>query len=362
MVIIELIGRFNRGGTANWLNILVPELRELGNEVHLFAGYTPENEQEDLSFSQLRGTHIKFNGKQLNLVRDFVAIFRFRKILKEIQPDVLNTHTAKAGMIGRIAAIGLPVKLCHTYHGHVLTGYYNSYLVKIYIFIEKLLARRTDTIIAVGNKVKEELLEFGIGESNQYRVVEPGIPELKYLSKSAAKSKYHYEKNDFVIGWLGRLTPIKQPEIIINLSYIFSELNFLVGGDGELASIFTEKMPSNIKFVGWQNPEDFWPACNLALLTSRNEGIPTSLIEAAMFGLPIVAMDVGSVEEVVINEKNGFLVQDSLQIQKAIKIIYENKLLYSEMSKKSIEVSKLKFSKSTFISSHMSVYQKLQSH
>jgi glycosyltransferase involved in cell wall biosynthesis len=356
VVIVQFIGRFNRGGTASWLINLVPALRELGHDVYLIAGSTPSDEKEDPYFKRLNGTHININGRKINPIKDLVEIWRFRRWLKEIAPDVLNTHTAKAGIIGRIASIGLSIRVCHTYHGHVLTGYFSAPIIKIYILLERFLSIKTDSFIAVGERVQEELVMAGIGSHSKYTVISPFVPNLEFMGRLQSKQLYRLVSNQFVVGWLGRLTPIKRPEIVLKLSRDLPDINFLVGGDGELASLFSKNLPKNLAYVGWQNPRDFWPACNIALLTSDNEGVPTSLIEAAMCGLPLIANNVGSVNEVLVDMQNGFLIDNYQAAKEAISLLRDDESLRITMGKKSKELSLLKFSKNQFIQQHLKAY------
>ena len=136
MKIVQVIARVNQGGTAKWLETLVIGLREKGHQVHLLAGSVEENENEDPCFVNLDGIRVPGLGRSVSILGDLKAIITIRKMLKEVKPDVLNTHTAKAGAIGRIAAIGLGIRVVHTFHGHLLYGYFSKRKTQIIIFIE----------------------------------------------------------------------------------------------------------------------------------------------------------------------------------------------------------------------------------
>ena len=232
MKIFQVIARVNQGGTARWLEALVLELRSEGHEVSLFAGSVQENEIEDKCFQDLGGKRVSGLGRSVNLISDIKAILIIRSAIKNEAPDVINTHTAKAGVIGRIAAIWTGIKVVHTFHGHLLYGYFPPHKTKIVILIEKFLARFTDQIIAVGSQVKEDLLAAKIGSESQYFVISPAIPFPTFYSKIDARRTLGVENNTKVIGWLGRLTAIKRPDRVIELAKCHPSITFVIGGTG----------------------------------------------------------------------------------------------------------------------------------
>jgi len=356
MKIVHVIGRYNKGGTASWLNELLPALRNLGHTVELYAGNVPASELEDPKFGSLGGLRFEMNARSISPIQDFIAILKFRKILKSQAPDILNTHTTKAGMIGRLAAIGLPIKICHTYHGHLLYGYFSPLKTRIYRLIEKFLALLTDKIIVVGEKVGQELLANGIGNKEKFHTIYPGIGDLDFTTPEIARQKYGIE-NQVVVGWLGRVTHIKRPDILLDIASQLPNVIFLVGGTGELSHEMQTRATSNVRWLGWVNPEEFWPACNLAILTSDNEGLPTSLVEAGFAGIPIIAHDVGSVSEIFIDGKGGFMVLRFNDYLESIKNFSENQINTDSFSIAVKEFVEERFSKEKFIVHHEMTYK-----
>ena len=361
MKIVQIIARVNQGGTARWLDILISELQKLGHEVKLLAGEVADNENEDSSFSEHGGIRVKGLGRSISPIQDLKALFAVRKFLREYKPDVVNTHTAKAGLLGRLACLGLNIKVVHTFHGHLLYGYFSPAKTKILVMLEKILAKKTDSIIAVGNQVKEDLLSAGIGKSSQYLVIHPAVKQLNFVSRNSARKEFGISDSAFTVGWLGRLTKIKRPDRVLDLARKFPEIVFLVGGTGEESLDLRSKASKNIKFIGWVEPEKFWPACDVALLTSDNEGLPTSLIEAALCSIPIISENVGSAKEIFPVGEGGFLVTGDVERTKALLRLKESRTKLNEMGKNAREFAEVKFTALSFISKHLIAYEKRNS-
>ena len=356
MKIVQVIARVNQGGTARWLEVLISELRALGHEVELLAGNVEQNETEDPCFERLAGIRIRGLGRSVSIFQDLLTIKELRTFFKIYKPNVINTHTAKAGVLGRLAAVGLNITVVHTYHGHLLYGYFSTAKTNLVISIEKFLSHFTTKIISVGVQVKKDLLTVGIGKESQFVVIHPGIPTINFKSRRSARADYEIRNSDFVVGWLGRLTEIKQPNRVIELAKVLPGFTFLIGGDGELMGELQRTAPANVKILGWVKPSDFWSACDVALLTSKNEGLPTSLIEAAFASKPIISEDVGSAREIFEDGIGGFLVKDLDSRVKALTIIKENSSALTSMGNSAKNYADKNFSVSQFISSHLSVY------
>jgi glycosyltransferase involved in cell wall biosynthesis len=352
----QLIARVNRGGTAVWIDNLVSGLRKLGHDVELFAGEVEENEVEDDCFNLLGGRRINNLRKSISLIDDIKSIFEFRKVLKTGKPDVLNTHTAKAGLIGRVAAIGLPIRVVHTYHGHVLYGYFPKHKLWSYTIIEKVLSRFTDKFVAVGYKVKTELLDAGIGKPDQYLVIYPGVEKLDIIDERVARSELKAPLQGILVGWLGRFTRIKRPDRFLELARKNPNTTFIMGGEGELLSECKNLATKNVIFPGWVSPEIFWSACDLAVLTSDNEGLPTALIEAGFASVPILTPNVGSAAEIVSNQVSGIVINEFKELDLVFQKLIRNKVGLQKMGKNSFDFCVEKFSLQQFILSHINVY------
>jgi len=364
MRVVHVIARFNKGGTAVWLaNLIEGQLIE-GDEVWLLAGHTQEGEEEDSRFSELNGFRIRKMARSISPVNDFISFLEIRRKLREIRPDIINTHTAKAGMVGRLAALSLGKNrpaIVHTYHGHVLYGYFGKSLSKVFAFIEKLLTKITDLILVSGVRVKNELISVGIGKESQYVVVRPGVVPINLSNKSTIRRKLFIPDNKIVIGWLGRISQIKRPDRVIDLARVFPDLIFLIGGDGELLKSIKDGSPTNVVFLGWTTPSIVWSASDIALLTSDNEAQPLSLIEAGSARLPLIGEDVGSVSEVIQEGQSGFLTHNQEERVSAIDKLTRDSEMRSKMGEMASRVSQDLFGVQQFIKSHREAYQKLVS-
>jgi len=364
MRVVHVIARFNQGGTATWLVNLIEGQRSQGDQVWLIAGNVEGAEIEDTRFDSLGGIKIHRMGRSVSPIKDFLSILETRALLQEFNPDVINTHTAKAGLVGRIAAFSLGPKrprIVHTYHGHVLYGYFGPLANFIYKRIEIVLSRITDLILVSGLRVKNELLEAGIGNESQYVSVKPGVEPVELLKKSDARDKLQLPQDVTVVGWLGRVSQIKRPDRVIELAKHLPEIIFLVGGDGELLQKIRISAPPNVRFVGWTTPSLVWSASDIALLTSDNEAQPISLIEAASLKLPLVGEDVGSVSEVIQSGNSGFLTNNFNERVEALMFLEADPKLRMEMGEQAFVDFKSLFSRDQFIKTHRNAYERVVS-
>lgn len=361
MKILQIIARVNRGGTARWLEELVIGLREKGEKVTLVAGYVQAGESEDSIFKELGGHRIESLGRSISLFADLKAFLEVRKYIIDSKPDLINTHTAKAGVIGRLAAASI-IKdrpaVVHTFHGHLLYGYFPKWKTEIFIWIEKFLAQISDVLIAAGDKVKNDLLTAGVGKERSFQVLRPGIHDFYHLEKKHIKEQLHISDEKLVVGWLGRITKIKRADKVIQLAMRFPETVFLLGGEGDLLNEFKLTSPSNVIFLGWTTPEIIWSASDIALLTSDNEAQPISLIEASYASLPIVAQNVGSVSEVVDDGKTGILVTNFQESASALERLISDADLRRTLGNAGRIYVESRFSPSQFISGHITAYSK----
>jgi len=360
MKVMQLITRVNRGGTAKWLEVLSQGLTVNGHINLLVAGNVHKNEIEDPLFQRLGGIRVSNLGRSISLQSDIRAFVELRRIIKEHKPDLINTHTSKAGVLGRIAVMsilsGKPA-VVHTYHGHLLYGYFGELKIKIIITVEKFLARFSSALIVSGERVRNELLDVGIGTKSKFVLIKPGIPALKFQNKIDSRKNFGVSPNAIVVGWLGRLTEIKRPERVLELADWNPEIVFLLGGDGELHKFMSEMAPPNVRVVGWTTPEMVWGASDIAILTSDNEAQPITLVEAAMAGLPTVALNVGSIGSVVANGETGFLVENLPEMSERIMVLANNELLRSEMGVRAVEKMDNEFSVVNFVSGHIRTYK-----
>ena len=311
MKILHIIARFNVGGTATWIANLSEELIEMGHEVIILAGSVERNEIEDLRFEKLNGKRVKGLSRSVSFMNDFRTILELRKMLIAFGPDVINTHTAKAGVVGRVANFLLFSRrfpIVHTIHGHLLIGYFSKFKVRIIISIERILSQITTLVLFAGKKVAADCVEVGIAASCPYRIVKPGLKPITFAKREVLRNQFNISNNDIVIGWLARFTGVKRPDRVVSLAAMFPEVTFIMGGEGELFEPTSIRAPRNCHLIGWIEPENFWKMCDIALLTSENEAVPISLIEAQFASIPALATNAGSTSEVVIQGETGWLV------------------------------------------------------
>ena len=317
--VMQIIARMNVGGPAVIVAELMRGLDKSAFEQILVTGYCDENEADylDTVTTDIKATRIAGLGRSVSLIADLKAFFGLVSLIRKYKPDVIHTHTAKAGVLGRMASLlaGRGAVRVHTFHGHLLHGYFNGLLTKVVILIEKFFAARTSVLIAIGSKVRDDLVAAGIGNTAKYRVFFPGLPAPKSVTKESAQNTLGISPQALYITFVGRLTQIKRPDRLLDVAKECKQrdinVRFLVAGEGELFEGSKQRALEeqlNITFLGWRSDiAQIFAASDIAILTSDNEGIPLTLIQAAQASLPIVATNVGSISDIVINESTGYL-------------------------------------------------------
>ena len=317
--VMQIIARMNVGGPAVIVADLMRGIDSGRFNQILVTGYCDDNEADYLETvaTDVAAIRIGGLGRSISPMADLRAFFSLVAMIRRERPDVVHTHTAKAGVLGRLATIlsGSNALRVHTFHGHLLHGYFAGWKVRLVIAIEKFLATKSDVLIAVGNQVKDDLLAAGIGRADQYKVFFPGLPAPAEIDPQAARKELGLDANAIYCTFVGRLTQIKRPDRLLDVAAACVgrglNLQFLVAGEGELfesskARAMREKLP--VTFLGWRSDiEQIFAASDMAILTSDNEGIPLTLIQAAFAGIPIVATKVGSIADIVVDGETGFL-------------------------------------------------------
>lgn len=314
MKVLHVIARLNRGGTSRWLETLTAEQRAAGQEVFVATGHVQGAEVEDPASTSLPLIRLHRLGRAVDPWDDFATFRELRELMGDLRPDVINTHTAKGGLLGRLAARSLGRRrptLVHTVHGHLLTGYFSPLAVRLVARSERVMTSASDLILAVGARVRDELVSARLVEPGKVTVVWPGVHDFPRQCRREALDSMglpHLGEGGLVAGWLGRLARVKRPDRLLGAAIATPGVDFIVGGGGELRSGIDERAPSNFRTLGWVDSATFWSACDLAVLTSDNEGVPTALVEAALAGLPAVTTNAGSASEVVVDGATGLVV------------------------------------------------------
>jgi glycosyltransferase involved in cell wall biosynthesis len=273
--------------------------------------------------SDVKHVHIPTLKRPIDPVADFRTVHRLNKLFSDLQPDIVHTHMAKAGTLGRIAArrAGVPVVL-HTFHGHVLDEYFSGPVSSIFAATERYLSRRSDALIAVSPSVRDFLVGLRIGEPSQWHVVPVGL-ELRDLlertpPKQEARKRLGLPIDSQAVGIVGRLVPIKDHDTFLEAARRVAarrpDIVFVVAGDGErrarLETRAREMLGNRVRFLGWVfDLPALYGALDIVALSSRNEGTPVALIEAGAASKPVVATRVGGVPDVVRHPVTGLLVE-----------------------------------------------------
>jgi glycosyltransferase involved in cell wall biosynthesis len=370
--LLRVIARMNIGGPAVQVTTLMNYLPESEVCQLLITGECKDGEKDYLEFNgvEIDRKVIPSLGRKIDLMSDVKAFFKIRKEMKIFKPDIVHTHTFKAGLIGRLAAMSLFSRpyLVHTFHGHILNGYLRGMKLIILKTIERILAFKTDVLVAVGERVMEELKEVGIGKSARFEIVPPGFPLSTLDSIESAKFSSNAEK--LKCAWVGRFVDVKAPHRILEIARILSEnesqVQFLMAGDGPLRNRIQEQSSFEslpIEFLGWTSDiQSFLQQVDVLILTSINEGTPIAIIESQRLGRPVIATDVGSVRETISHGKSGYAIDyDAFHFAEIIESFANNRERLKEFSEEAILFSGEKFSPDRISRDYLRIYKSLTS-
>jgi glycosyltransferase involved in cell wall biosynthesis len=304
MRVLRIIARLNVGGPARHVVWLTEGLAREGFETLLVTGTVPPGEDDMSGFAAAHGVTplvIPSMSRELS-PRDVVTIWKLWRLMARFRPDVVHTHTAKAGAAGRIAGLlyrtfsrKRPL-FVHTFHGHVFHGYYSKWKTRVFLAIERFLARaNTDRIVVLSEQQLREIRdEFRVGRAEQFVVVPLGIDLSERTGKSARPPR------SLVVGIVGRLTAIKNHELFLRVAArMRGEARFVIYGDGgERARL--ERIANGVAdFAGTRDAGEIYASLDVLALTSRNEGTPLAIIEAMAAGVPVIATAVGGVVDLL---------------------------------------------------------------
>jgi glycosyltransferase involved in cell wall biosynthesis len=328
--IVRVIARLNMGGPALHVAYLTAGLRERGYDTTLVAGTLARGEDSMAFVAENLGVDVVSVpqlGREISIVRDLVATVRLSALLRRERPQILHTHTAKAGTVGRLAALlagdARPPIVVHTFHGHVLRGYFGAVRSSFFRILERWLARHTTVLIAVSPQVRDDLVALGVAPREKFAVIRLGI-ELEQRvggaeGREATRRYLGVEDNRFVVGWVGRMTAVKRTDDVLDAFKRLSErgvaAKLCLVGDGPDRGYLERRAQElgimrDTLFLGYQEDvAPFYAAFDALVLPSGNEGTPVSVIEALAAGTPVVATRVGGVPDVVRDGEDGFLVE-----------------------------------------------------
>lgn len=368
--VLRIIARMNVGGPAIQITNLMRGLDSNRFNHKLITGYCDESESdyletvaEDISAHRLNGL-----GRKVNLISDFQTLYKLIRIIREFRPQIIHTHTGKAGLVGRIASILSLHKSIriHTFHGHLLTGYFSKNKTKLVIAAEKILSCFTDKYISVGISVRDDLLKAGIGNINKFMIFPPGLELPRIPNREVSSRNLGLPSDEIYCLFLGRITKIKRPDRLIDVARVLKakniNLKFLVAGGGDLLQeMQTTTSQDRLPFIylGWVSEiSNVLGISDLMLLTSDNEGTPISLIQGQLAGIPVVSTNVGSVSEVIVDGASGFLTNLNVEeISQKIQLLVENPIMRIEMGLIGKNFAQDKFGITRLVNDHASLYE-----
>ena len=369
---MRIIARMNVGGPAIQVSGLMRGFNPVDFDQRLYTGFCAVDEADylDTVATDVKAIRIKGFGRRVSLGGDVKAFVSLTKEIRSFKPHIIHTHTAKAGFLGRIASIISlqPSLRVHTFHGHLLNGYFGSLKRLLVVIAEKVLAIFTHQLLAVGDKVRQDLLDAGIGNSKKFGLMPPGLEIGKLPNKLISQESYGLSSSTVQCAFIGRVTQIKRPDRFLD---VVSEIkrrevavDFFMAGDGELLEICRERILCEdlpVQILGWQSDiEKVLAAADIVLLTSDNEGTPLSLIQAGMAGLPVVTTRVGSVPELVLDGITGIITGlDVQEITDALEKLANSNELRAQMGTAAQEFTLANFGVKRLVHDHEELYKKL---
>jgi glycosyltransferase involved in cell wall biosynthesis len=370
--VLHLVTRMNVGGVAVLLDNLMSNIDQDEFEVLLATGLceSPEGEYLDNRNIGYRLERIPSFHKSLNFADDLKSVLSIIQLLREFKPDIVHTHTSKAGLFGRLLSllVAPSAKRVHTFHGHLLVGYFSPLKLGIVKTFEKTLGLITNKFIAMGTQVRDDLVAVGIGKKSKFTVLFPGLAKPVFPGREQARGILGLTNDKTYCTFVGRLTQIKRPDRVLEVASLVAQQNsdveFLVVGDGDLAQEMKSKAHASdlpVTFLGWrQDISAILKASDIAILTSDNEAVALTLIEATQAGIPVVTTPAGSVRDVAIDGENGLVTSfDSQDLASAVLKLAGNPGLREEYGNAGKKRSDALFSIERMVTDHENLYKEL---
>ncbi len=371
---MRIIARMNVGGPAVQVTGLMRGFDESTFEQRLLTGHCGADESDYIETvaPDVTVTRIDGLGRSISPSADLKAFLKIVKEIRAFKPDVIHTHTAKAGVVGRVASLisGHRSIRVHTFHGHLLHGYFGVFKTRIVILIEKFLGYFTHRLLAVGEQTMIDLLRAGIGNKKKFSVMSPGL-ELRTLpSRTFACDELGLDEGKIYCAFIGRITQIKRPDrfldVVADAKRHDIPIHFIVAGDGKLLQVCKERARDEalpVTFLGWRSDiETVLAASDIVILTSDNEGTPLSLIQAGMAHVPVVSTRVGSVSEIVEDGETGFVVDSSVTaLRTAISRLVDDPQLRRSLGENANNYTMARYGVARLVKDHQDLYSELLS-
>lgn len=355
--VLRIINRFNIGGPTYNATFLTRYLSD-DFETLLIGGLPEKGESDSLHILEEYGVKailLPEMKRKPNFFSDRKALKRIKEIISEFEPDIVHTHASKAGALGRKAALDMKVPVViHTFHGHVFHSYFGKFKTELFKFIERKLADKSTGIIAISDLQKQELVNtHKVAKESKVNVIPLGFDLGKFNinlveKRKIIREKYNLEDDQIAIGIIGRLAPIKNHNLFLDIVDLVKQqtnkkLVFFIVGDGELKDEISEKASklrqqgADIRMTSWiKDITVFNAGLDIICLTSNNEGTPVSIIEAQASQVPVISTNVGGVGNVMIDNETGFVVpkNNARIFADKLLVLIENEALRKDMGEK----------------------------
>ncbi len=320
--ILRIIARLNIGGPAVHSILLTRYLINDRFDSILLTGMIGKSEGDMMYLAEannIKPVLIKELGREISWKNDIIAFLKILRIAFKERPDIIHTHTAKAGTLGRMAGIiyntisSHKTYLVHTFHGHIFNSYFSTLKTNFFILIERVLARFTDKIIVISKGQEKELSEkLNIKDKSKLELIPLGLDLSPFYEAekycSLFKRELGLDDDTKLIGIIGRLVPVKNHRMFLDAVKKYKEIDnkkvkFIIIGDGELGEELKKYsidfgIKDDVIFTGWRKDlENIYSDLDMVVITSFNEGTPVSIIEAMAAGKPVIATDVGGVKD-----------------------------------------------------------------
>jgi glycosyltransferase involved in cell wall biosynthesis len=325
--VMHIIARLNIGGAAIYVIQLAAALNHAGCEAQLVCGVVGKTEGDMRYIADEQGlplTIIPSLGREISPTGDLITLWRLWQLIRRERPDIVHTHTAKAGFVGRVAAwlAGVPI-IIHTFHGHVFAGYFGKRKTQVFLTLERLCAGISTRIVTLSQALKHELATvYNIAPEDKFDIIELGFDLDPLVNLPTDRSAFRKQNNipaDVpLVGIVGRLVPVKNHELFFQVASLVAQQNpdvhFAIVGDGErraeLESLaHSLNLTDRVHFTGWiKDPAPVYAALSALVLCSKNEGLPVSLIEAMAAGVPAISTAVGGASDLLDDGRLGAVV------------------------------------------------------
>jgi glycosyltransferase involved in cell wall biosynthesis len=380
--VLRIINRFNIGGPTYNATFLTKFISE-DYETLLVGGLPEKDESDSLHILENYGVKpllIPEMKRIPNFRSDREAYRKIKQIIEEFQPDIVHTHAAKAGALGRKAAkaCGVPI-IVHTFHGHVFHSYFGKAKTLLYKVIERRLAKLSTGIIAISPIQKEELSSIhGICKPEKIKVIPLGFDLMQFQENLPEKrvetrAKWNLNADEVAVAIVGRLAPIKNHHLFLDVIELLAEkgikARYFIVGDGQERTSIEQRSKElentydlKIELTSWiKDIATFNAGMDIICLSSDNEGTPVSLIEAQASGVPVISTDVGGVKDILSEGETGFVVpkKDSLAFAEKLELLIEKKEIRDKMSQNGWNFVRDKFHYTTLVKNMENYYTEL---